>query len=175
MSFMPNQAAKAAAAMKGTQMKPAFCSQICVVLPPSTAACGSPPNQPNTPAVIASGITNCTTLTPRLPSPALSASALPFCALGKKKLILAIEEAKLPPPKPHSRANARKMKYGVSGFCTASPIPKAGRISDQVVSVVHNRPPKIGTMNEYKMRSVAPERPGNAASQNSSSVVNLKP
>ena len=28
------------------------------------------------------------------------------------------------------------------------PMPSAGMISDQVVSVVHSRPPKIGTMKE---------------------------
>ena len=28
------------------------------------------------------------------------------------------------------------------------PMPTAGIISDQVVSVVHSRPPKIGTMKE---------------------------
>jgi hypothetical protein len=45
-----------------------------------------------------------------LPSPALSASALPFSALGKKKPMLDIEEAKLPPPKPHSSASTRKIQ-----------------------------------------------------------------
>src|SRR5664280_1242227 len=113
MSFMPNQAAKADAAMNGTQMKPAFCSHILLV--PPAAACGSPPNQPNTPAVITIGTTNCTTLTPRLPRPALSASALPFSARGKKNEMLAIDEAKLPPPRPHSSASARKIGYGVDG------------------------------------------------------------
>src|SRR5262245_965757 len=97
---------------------------------------------------MASGTTNCTTLTPRLPRPALSASALPFSAFGKKKEMLAIEEAKLPPPKPHSSASPRKIQYGVAGFCTAIPMPSAGMISDQVVSVVHRRPPKIGIEKE---------------------------
>ena len=115
---------------------------------PSSAACGSPPNQPNTPVVITNGMTNWTTLTPRLPSPALSASALPFSAFGKKKLMFAIEEAKLPPPKPHNSANDRKMMYGVSGLCTARPMPTAGTINDQVDTDVHSRPPKIGGMNE---------------------------
>ena len=32
---------------------------------------------------------------------------------------------------------------------------------------VQFRPPKIGTMNEYTMRSVAPDSPGSAASQKS--------
>ena len=107
MSFMPNQAAKALATMNGTKMKPAFCSHSLVSRPASTAVCGSPPSQPNTPAVIASGTTNCTTLTPRLPSPALRASALPFSAFGKKNEMLAIDEAKLPPPKPHRSASTR--------------------------------------------------------------------
>src|SRR6476469_4608704 len=102
MSFMPNQAAKAEAAMNGTQMKPAFCSHICDWPHASRASRGSPPSQPKTPAVITIGTTNCTTLTPRLPSPALSASALPFSALGKKKEMLDIDEAKLPPPRPQS-------------------------------------------------------------------------
>src|SRR5689334_22823636 len=119
MSFMPNQAAKAEAAMNGTQMKPAFCSHICDSPHGSRASLGSPPSQPNTPAVIANGTTNCTTLTPRLPRPALSASALPFSARGKKKEMLAMEEAKLPPPKPQSSASPRKTGYGVDGFCTA--------------------------------------------------------
>jgi hypothetical protein len=60
--------------------------------------------------VITKGTANCITETPRLPSPALSASALPFCALGKKNPMLDIDEAKLPPPKPHSSASTRKMK-----------------------------------------------------------------
>src|SRR5689334_14697706 len=92
MSFMPNQAAKAEAAMNGTQMKPAFCSHICDSPHGSLATRGSPPRKPNTPEVITIGTTNCTTLTPRLPSPALSASALPFSALGKKKEMFDIDE-----------------------------------------------------------------------------------
>ena len=59
------------------------------------------------PAVITIGTTNCTVETPRLPRPALMASAFPFSAFGKKKEMLAMEEAKLPPPKPHNRASDR--------------------------------------------------------------------
>jgi len=40
---MPNQAATDAAMMNGTQMKPAFCTQICVVTPPSVWFCALPP------------------------------------------------------------------------------------------------------------------------------------
>src|SRR6478752_2560760 len=118
MSFMPNQAANALAAIKGTQMKPAFCSQSGVWPAGPFTSAGSPPNQPNTPAVMTIGTRNCTTLTPQLPRPALSASALPFSERGKKNEILAIDDAKLPPPRPHNSANARKTKYGVFGFCT---------------------------------------------------------
>ena len=80
-SFMPNQAARVEATMNGTQMKPAFCSHSS---PPLATTCGAPPTAPKTPAVMTSGTTNCITETPRLPRPALSASALPFSALGKK-------------------------------------------------------------------------------------------
>ena len=54
--------------------------------------------------------------TPKLPSPALRPNAVPFCALGKKKLILAIDEAKFPPPNPHNNASKMKNSYGVAGF-----------------------------------------------------------
>src|SRR5450759_2902922 len=115
MSFMPNHAANALTAMNGTQMKPAFCSHSGACCVPLATIAGSPPNQPNTPAVMTRGTQNCTTLTPRLQRPALSASALPFSARGKKKEMLAIDEAKLPPPRPHSSASARKIGYGVDG------------------------------------------------------------
>src|SRR4029079_9133716 len=119
MSFMPNQAANALAAINGTQIKPAFCSHSGTEPAGPFTIAGSPPNQPNTPTVMIKGTTNCTTLTPRWPSPALSASALPFSERGKKNEMLDIDEAKLPPPNPHSRGNARNRKYGVFGFCTA--------------------------------------------------------
>ena len=72
--------------------------------------CGWPPSAPKTPAVMTSGTRNCITETPRLPSPAFSASALPFSAFGKKKAMLAIDEAKLPPPRPQSSASVRKIR-----------------------------------------------------------------
>ncbi|MNR50492.1 hypothetical protein D3C85_1700160 [compost metagenome] len=90
--------------MNGTHTKPAFCSHICLVASPLTQVCGSPPKLPNRPMVITIGTTNCTSDTPRLPRPAFMPSAVPFSAFGKKKLMLDIEELKLPPPKPHSSA-----------------------------------------------------------------------
>src|SRR3569832_533141 len=116
MSFMPNQAAKALATMNGTQMKPTNKNHS---KPVALIGCGSPPSQPNTPAVMAIGTTNCTTLTPRLPRPALRASALPFSARGKKNEMFDIDEVKLPPPKPQSSVSTRKIQYGGAGCCTA--------------------------------------------------------
>ncbi|MCY1232876.1 hypothetical protein D9M72_453910 [compost metagenome] len=105
MSCMPNHAASADTTMNGTQMKPAFCSQRLCVAPSAWYCCGSPPSAPNTASDTTSGVTNCTTDTPRLPMPAFSPVARPFFALGKKKLILAIDELKLAPPSPHSSAS----------------------------------------------------------------------
>ena len=109
-SSIQNQAAIVQTAMKGTQMNPAFWSHICLTSAPLAQVCGSPPNAPNTPAVITSGTTNYTSDTPRLPRPALRPSAVPFCAFGKKKLTFAMLEAKLPPPKPHSSARITKVE-----------------------------------------------------------------
>ena len=106
MSFIPIHASSEETMMNGTQMKPAFCSHSS---PPSLFGSGSPPIAPKTLAVMTRGMMNCITDTPRLPSPALSAIALPFCAFGKKKLMFDIDEAKLPPPKPQSSASTRKM------------------------------------------------------------------
>ena len=103
-SFIPNQAATVLARMKGTHTKPAFCSHRWPPRP-STSGCGSPPSAPNTPTVTASGTTNCMAETPRFPSPALRPSAVPFCALGKKKLMFDMLEAKFPPPRPHRSAS----------------------------------------------------------------------
>ena len=72
------------------------------------------------------GETSCITLTPRLPSPPLIPNALPCLALGKKKLILPILEAKLAPAKPQSNEIAINTQYGVFGFCTAKPSHKQG-------------------------------------------------
>ena len=81
-SFMPNQAASVDNRIKGTQIKPAFCSHICLLTSPFTQVCASPPNAPNTPAVITKGTINCTTDTPKLPKPAFKPKAVPFSALG---------------------------------------------------------------------------------------------
>jgi hypothetical protein len=104
MSFMPNHAARAVMAIQGTQMNAAFCVHTCTVWPFFTMVWASPPKTPKMPAVTTSGLRNCTTDTPRLPRPAFTPSAEPLRSLGKKKLMLAMLELKLPPPRPHSSA-----------------------------------------------------------------------
>src|SRR5512132_2256183 len=103
---------------------------------------------PRIPTVIMMGARNCIDDTPRLPRPALRPSADPLRSFGKKKLMLAIDEEKLPPPKPQRSARTRKVVYDVVGSCTHTPMPMAGISSDAVEIAVQRRPPKIGTMNE---------------------------
>ena len=74
-SFMPNQAASALATMNGTHTKPAFCSHIWACVLPWFTLAGAPPSAPKIPAVMTSGTTNCTRLTPRWPRPAFMPSA----------------------------------------------------------------------------------------------------
>src|SRR3546814_16127603 len=78
------------------------------------------------PMVITSGVRNWTEDTPRLPSPALRPRADPLRSLGKKKLMLDMDDEKLPPPSPHRRASTNMVVYGVAGFCMGIPIPPVG-------------------------------------------------
>src|SRR4030067_1511455 len=144
-SFMPNHAAIAQTAMNGIHTSPAFCSHICLTSAPRAQVCGSPPSAPNTPAVITTGTMNCASDTPRLPSPAFSPSAVPFCALGKKKLMLAMLEAKLPPPKPHSSASSTKVEELVAGSLTARTKPIVGTRNEEREKAAQSRRPAPGT------------------------------
>src|SRR5574343_1569481 len=106
--------------------------------------CDSPPSTPNRPTEMMMGLRNCTTDTPRLPRPALTPRAEPLRSFGKKKLMLDIDEEKLPPPKPHSSARISIVGYGVVGSCTANPMPMAGISSEAVEIAVQRRPPTRG-------------------------------
>ncbi|MOA10284.1 hypothetical protein D3C78_1301680 [compost metagenome] len=97
---------------------------------------------------MASGATNCITLTPRLPRPPFRPSAPPCLAFGKKKLILAMLEAKLAPAKPHSKEIITNTLYGVLASCTANPSHRQGTSSRQVLIAVQRRPPNIGITKE---------------------------
>ena len=111
---MPHQHSAASGTSDSTQAKPAFWIQVGVpatILPKIQplsfiSVIGSPPNEPNSPTVITSGITICIVVTPKLPSPAFKPSAVPCSRFGKKVLMLDIDDAKLPPPTPdHSAIN----------------------------------------------------------------------
>src|SRR5689334_17715289 len=104
MSFTRNHATMEVSRIHGTQMNAAFWVHTCSVWLFLTMVCASPANTPKMPAVTTSGLRNCTTETPRLPSPAFTPSAEPLRSFGKKKLMLAMLELKLPPLKPHSSA-----------------------------------------------------------------------
>ena len=82
--------------------------------------------------------------------------------------MLDIDDAKTPPPTPARDARMMKTWKGVSGFCSAIPAPRAGRISSSVVMKLALRPPEMATMNAWGMRSVAPARPATAGSVNRS-------
>src|SRR3954452_12123524 len=113
------------------------------------------------------GRKNWITATPALPPAAFRPSAVPFLLVGKKKLMLAIEEAKLPPPKPAVAAIATNTQNGVSGRCTKYANNSVGMTSSPALTTVQLRPPTFGTAKVYGSRSSEPTRLGTATSQNS--------
>jgi hypothetical protein len=100
------------------------------------------------PTEITSGTMNCTAETPRLPSPAFSPSAEPLHSFGKKKLMFAMLELKLPPPRPHRTASASMTQFGVVGFWTARPMLTHGISSESVEITVQRWPPTIDRHHE---------------------------
>ncbi|MNV64966.1 hypothetical protein D3C71_1576330 [compost metagenome] len=142
---MPNQAASVPTNKNGTQIQAAFSNHSEL---PSGCCCAVPPNAPKTATDMTSGATNCITLTPRLPNPPFRPKAPPCLALGKKKLILAMLEAKLAPAKPHSNEIMTNTPYGVVASCTAKPSHRQGTSRKQVLMAVQRRPPNIGITNE---------------------------
>src|SRR4051794_20322893 len=103
------------------------------------------PNAPAPPTTI--GRKNWITATPALPPAALSPRAVPFALVGKKKLMLAIEEAKLPPPNPAVAAIAMNTQYGVSGRWTTKAKSSVGITSSAALTIVQLRPPNFGPAN----------------------------
>ena len=140
-----------------------------------TRVIGSPANAPKMPAVITSGITICIVVTPKLPSPALSPSAVPCSRFGKKVLMLDIELAKLPPPTPDHSAISWNDHRGQSLCCNTMPVPMAGASSIAVVRKIVLRPPASRIRNDAGIRIVAPEIPAIAVSVKSSAWLNGKP
>ena len=135
----------------------------------------SPPMAPNRPKVIARGTRICMLVTPKLPSPAFKPNANPCCFLGKKKLILDMDEAKLPPPKPDNSASTWNFHSGVFISCKAMPAPTAGNINNAVVKKMVLRPPQSLIKKLLGIRSVAPVSPAIAISVNNSDFAKGKP
>ncbi|VTO24280.1 Uncharacterised protein [Klebsiella variicola] len=128
---------------KGTQIHAAFSRYN---IEPSGCSLPVPPKMANTETDTTSGATSCITLTPILPRPPLTPSAPPCFAFGKKKLMLAILEAKLAPAKPHSSEIITKTLNGVEVSWTAKPSQTHGIIMIPVLNAVQRRPPNSGTM-----------------------------
>ena len=81
--------------------------------------------------------------------------------------MLAIELAKLPPPRPAVAAMRQNTQYGVSGRCTAYANPSVGMSSSAALAIVQLRPPNFGTAKVYGSRSSEPTRLGSATSRKS--------
>ena len=180
---MPNQPRKASGISRISQTKPAFWIQVSEpagILPTRVPdvlckVMGSPVSAPKTPKVMTSGTSTCMVVTPAFPSPAFKPSARPCMRLGKKKLMLDMDEAKLPPPKPDKSASNWKVQSGVFLSCRAKPAPTAGIIKSAVVKNMVFRPPAIRMKKVLGIRSVAPQNPAIAVSVNSSDLAKGKP
>src|SRR3990170_6131960 len=180
---MPNQAAITRGTRIAAQTKPAFWMKVgvpAVILPriqplSFSNVIGAPANAPKTPTVITSGIRTCMVVTPKLPSPALSPRAVPCSRLGKKPVMLDMEQAKLPPPIPDRNAHSWNTHSGVVLSCSAMPVPKAGIIRSAEVRKIVLRPPQRRIKNDAGMRMVAPISPEIAVSVNISAGVKGKP
>ena len=133
MSFIPNQAAAVANSRSGTQMSAAL---LRAIVEPSGWVTPWTPRKVKSGRKITAGATICITLTPRLPRPPLIPSALPCLALGKKKLIFPILEAKFAPAKPHSSAITINTQNGVAIFWIATPSQIQGTIRITVLNTV---------------------------------------
>src|SRR5262245_12966007 len=89
--------------------------------------------------------------------------------------MLAIEEAKLPPPKPAVAATNNSTPKGISGLDTAHASRRHGINSSSAETMVQLRPPNIGTANVYGSRRKAPTPLGTATSQRASVAVRANP
>jgi len=89
--------------------------------------------------------------------------------------MLAIEEAKLPPPTPASAAMPTSAMNGSSGLLTAQARAPVGRSRRRADTTVQLRPPNRGTAKVYGIRSVAPTSAGVETSQNISLTLRSKP
>src|SRR3712207_2162978 len=89
--------------------------------------------------------------------------------------MFAIDDAKLPPPRPARAATISRTPNDVSGRLTTYASALAGSSRSRADTIVQFRPPNSGTANVYGIRRVAPTRLGTAMSQNCWSTVSAKP
>ena len=89
--------------------------------------------------------------------------------------MLAIDEAKLPPPKPAVPATNSSTQNGMLGSLTTQANPRHGISSRSAEITVQLRPPKTGTANVYGSRRKAPTPLGTATSHRACEVVSAQP
>ena len=130
---MPNHAATVASSSSGTQTSAAL---LRVIVEPSGWVTPWTPRKVKSGRKMTAGATICITLTPRLPRPPLTPSALPCFAFGKKKLIFPMLEAKFAPAKPHNNAIIINTQNGVVIFWIATPNQIQGTIRITVLNTV---------------------------------------
>jgi hypothetical protein len=78
--------------------------------------------------------------------------------------MLAMLEAKLPPPRPAVAATTSISENGVSGRVTKNASRMVGMKSSDALTMVQFRPPNRGTAKVYGNRISEPISPGNATS-----------
>src|ERR1700712_1144195 len=128
-------------------------------MPSSTRGCDAPA------VASTSRASSCTAATPRFPPPALRPSAQPLRRSGKKALMLVIDDAKLPPPTPAMHATMSSVLYETPGFRTIAAVT-VGTSSNDALTTVQFRPPKVATANVYGNRTNAPSAVGIVVSKN---------
>ena len=102
-----DQASTAATRTNGTQIHAAFWYQTSLVAPVSAFVnTWAAPIRLNP---TTHGVTNWTTLTPKLPMPAWTPRAVPCLALGKKYEVLGMNPLNTPPPIPAMIASSRRV------------------------------------------------------------------
>ena len=96
--------------------------------------------------------------------------------------MLAIDEEKLPPPTPAVAAHAKRTQScALWDWCSSHPLGttiannNVGMNSSAALTVVHARPPNLGTANVYGIRSIEPTRFGISVSRNSSDTDSVMP
>src|SRR5438552_16150102 len=79
--------------------------------------------------------------------------------------MLAIDDEKLPPPKPVRQATRSSVSKETPGFST-KPVTAQGIISNAALMTVQFRPPSLATANVYGIRMAEPTAAGAVVSRN---------